>query len=204
MLFTTQNNAQDAPGGWQFLNSWVAYRLRFCLLQTVGHSFLSFQLCVQILNFLRTASPRRHFLKPLQRIRILPHQQYQRRCLRIGLGPPLLPLLQRSDIDPQFPRKDRPRTPHSLARLPDELGIHCRKWRRFHPVAPQRQLPFAMFLHLFDAFNQFHKNLSLCHYRTLRYWRIAEQDRFRWLSRFSASASAPSLRVWVSKGGLFF
>src|SRR5579859_6027530 len=29
-------------GGWKFLNSWVAYRLRFCFLQTVGYSSLSF------------------------------------------------------------------------------------------------------------------------------------------------------------------
>src|SRR6266851_65690 len=123
--------------------------------------------CVWVLGFIGTASPRCHLLQPLQRIGILTHQQHQRRRLRIRLGAPLLPLLQRSHINPQLPRKDCPRTPHSLPSLPDELGIHRRKWPQFHLVAPQRQLPFAMLLHRFDALEQFRKNLSFCHYRSL-------------------------------------
>src|SRR6266852_4298517 len=100
---------------------------------------------VWVLDFIGSASPRCHLLQPLQRIGILTHQQHQRRRLRIRLGPPLLPLLQRSHMNPQLPRKHLPRTPHPLPSLPDELGIHRRKGPQFHLVPPQRQLATPSF-----------------------------------------------------------
>ncbi len=91
-------------------------------------------------NATRSLGPR-DLLQPLQRVRIAPHQQQQRNCLRIRLGPPLLPLLQRALVDPQLPRKHRARTRSAPASSPIRRQSYAAAFRRAARRAPKTVPP---------------------------------------------------------------